>query len=197
MASYLITTTLYMYIICFYAYLNARQWEQLFNINCQRNINVNVKSPISREQTLFASYLKILPNRFIKVILEEKQNKQLLKLSPCFFAVLLLSLLFYQSTYKLFCFNILCIHCFHVPLLLNAHLFVYHIYFLSVCVCVCVFRDGCRFLRSKPDLIVALFALTSDPSIAIVKDCYYILINLSADETLHKVRFELTVAIHY
>ncbi|XP_047437727.1 protein HGH1 homolog [Mugil cephalus] len=48
-------------------------------------------------------------------------------------------------------------------------------------------RDGCRFLRSKPDLIVALFALTSDPSIAIVKDCYFILINLSADETLHKV----------
>lgn len=51
-------------------------------------------------------------------------------------------------------------------------------------------RDGCRFLRSKPDLIVALFALTSDPSIAIVKDCYYILINLSADETLHKVLVE-------
>lgn len=48
-------------------------------------------------------------------------------------------------------------------------------------------RDGCRFLRSKPDLIAALFALTSDPSIAIVKDCYRILINLSADETLHQV----------
>ncbi|XP_054473202.1 protein HGH1 homolog [Anoplopoma fimbria] len=48
-------------------------------------------------------------------------------------------------------------------------------------------RDGCRFLRSKPDLLVALFALTSDPSIAIVKDCYHILINLSADETLHQV----------
>ncbi|KAM4587622.1 protein HGH1 homolog [Odontesthes bonariensis] len=48
-------------------------------------------------------------------------------------------------------------------------------------------RDGCRFLRSKPDLISALFALTSDPSIAIVKDCYHILINLSADETLHQV----------
>ncbi|PWA24294.1 hypothetical protein CCH79_00019996, partial [Gambusia affinis] len=49
------------------------------------------------------------------------------------------------------------------------------------------FRDGCRFLRSKPDLLAALFALTSDPSVAIVKDCYHILINLSADETLHQV----------
>ncbi|XP_028263120.1 protein HGH1 homolog [Parambassis ranga] len=48
-------------------------------------------------------------------------------------------------------------------------------------------RDGCRFLRSKPDLIVALFALISDPSIAIAKDCYHIIINLSADETLHQV----------
>lgn len=48
-------------------------------------------------------------------------------------------------------------------------------------------RDGCRFLRSKPDLINALFALTSDPSIAVVKDCYHIFINLSADETLHQV----------
>ncbi|XP_028303404.1 protein HGH1 homolog [Gouania willdenowi] len=48
-------------------------------------------------------------------------------------------------------------------------------------------RDGCRFLRSAPDLIRCLFALTSDPSIAIVKDCYHILINLSADETLHQV----------
>ncbi|XP_019716056.1 protein HGH1 homolog [Hippocampus comes] len=48
-------------------------------------------------------------------------------------------------------------------------------------------RDGCRFLRTKPDFIAALFALTSDPSIAIAKDCYHILINLSADETLHQV----------
>lgn len=47
--------------------------------------------------------------------------------------------------------------------------------------------DGCRFFRSKPDLLTALFALTSDPSIAIVKDCYHIFINLSADETLHQV----------
>lgn len=48
-------------------------------------------------------------------------------------------------------------------------------------------RDGCRFLRSKADILVALFALTSDPSIAIAKDCYHIIVNLSADETLHQV----------
>ncbi|XP_047203685.1 protein HGH1 homolog [Girardinichthys multiradiatus] len=48
-------------------------------------------------------------------------------------------------------------------------------------------RNGCRFLRSNPNLIAALFELTSDPSVAIVKDCYHILINLSADETLHQV----------
>ncbi|CAJ1052037.1 protein HGH1 homolog [Xyrichtys novacula] len=48
-------------------------------------------------------------------------------------------------------------------------------------------RDGCHFCRSKPDLLKALFTLTSDPSIAIVKDCYHIFINLSADETLHQV----------
>ncbi|KAM3877810.1 protein HGH1 homolog [Diretmus argenteus] len=48
-------------------------------------------------------------------------------------------------------------------------------------------RDGCRYLRSKPDFLVALVALTSDPSIAIVKDCYHALINLSADETMHQV----------
>lgn len=52
---------------------------------------------------------------------------------------------------------------------------------------LCFSRDGCRFLRSKPDLLSALFALTSDPSIAVVKDCYHIFINLSADETLHQV----------
>lgn len=56
-----------------------------------------------------------------------------------------------------------------------------------------VFRDGCRFLRTKPDLLAALFALTSDPSIAIVKDCYYIFVNLSADETLHQVISELLI----
>lgn len=56
--------------------------------------------------------------------------------------------------------------------------------FFFICVCS---RDGCRFLRTKPDLLAALFALTSDPSIAVVKDCYHILINLSADETLHQV----------
>ncbi|XP_026163883.1 protein HGH1 homolog [Mastacembelus armatus] len=48
-------------------------------------------------------------------------------------------------------------------------------------------RDGCRYLHSKPELLVATFVLTSDPSVAIVKDCYHIFINLSADETLHQV----------
>lgn len=47
-------------------------------------------------------------------------------------------------------------------------------------------RDGCRYLRTKPDFLKALVTLTADPSIAIVKDCYHALINLSADETLHK-----------
>uniref|UniRef100_UPI0037E70452 protein HGH1 homolog n=1 Tax=Semicossyphus pulcher TaxID=241346 RepID=UPI0037E70452 len=51
-------------------------------------------------------------------------------------------------------------------------------------------RDGCRFFRSKPELLAAVFALTSDPSIAIVKDCYHIFINFSADETLHQVLLE-------
>ncbi|KAF7644675.1 hypothetical protein LDENG_00217770, partial [Lucifuga dentata] len=48
-------------------------------------------------------------------------------------------------------------------------------------------RDGCRYLRTKPGLLTSLFALTSDPSVAIAKDCYHILINLSADDTLHQV----------
>ncbi|XDV33793.1 hypothetical protein PO909_004069 [Leuciscus waleckii] len=47
-------------------------------------------------------------------------------------------------------------------------------------------RDGCRYLQSKPDCLQALVTLTSDPSIAIVKDCFHALINLSADETLHQ-----------
>ncbi|XP_067282134.1 protein HGH1 homolog [Pseudorasbora parva] len=47
-------------------------------------------------------------------------------------------------------------------------------------------RDGCRYLQSKPDCLKALVTLTSDPSIAIVKDCFHALINLSADETLHQ-----------
>ncbi|KAM4612547.1 protein HGH1 homolog isoform 1-T2 [Polymixia lowei] len=48
-------------------------------------------------------------------------------------------------------------------------------------------RDGVCYLRSKPGFLAALVTLTSDPSIAIVKDCYHALINLSADETLHQV----------
>lgn len=47
-------------------------------------------------------------------------------------------------------------------------------------------RDGCRYLRMKPDFLRALVTLTADVSIAIVKDCYHALVNLSADETLHK-----------
>lgn len=47
-------------------------------------------------------------------------------------------------------------------------------------------RDGCRYLQTKPDFLKALVTLTADISIAIVKDCYHALVNLSADETLHK-----------
>lgn len=47
-------------------------------------------------------------------------------------------------------------------------------------------KDGCRYLRGKPDFLKALVTLTSDSSVAIVKDCYHALINLSADETLHR-----------
>lgn len=53
--------------------------------------------------------------------------------------------------------------------------------------CFCVFRDGCQVLGSKPELLAALFALTSDLSIAVAKDCYFILVNLSADRSLHQV----------
>lgn len=47
-------------------------------------------------------------------------------------------------------------------------------------------RDSCHYLRTKPDFLKALVTLTADVSIAIVKDCYHALVNLSADETLHK-----------
>lgn len=50
-----------------------------------------------------------------------------------------------------------------------------------------VFRDGRQVLGSKPELLAALFALTSDLSIAVAKDCYFTLVNLSADKTLHQV----------
>ncbi|XP_061111181.1 protein HGH1 homolog [Conger conger] len=48
-------------------------------------------------------------------------------------------------------------------------------------------KDGCRYLRGKPDFLRALLTLTKDHSIAIVKDCYHAFVNLSADETLHQV----------
>lgn len=47
-------------------------------------------------------------------------------------------------------------------------------------------KDGCRYLRGKPDFLRALLTLTGDHSVAIVKDCYHALVNLSADETLHQ-----------
>lgn len=50
-----------------------------------------------------------------------------------------------------------------------------------------LFSDGCNFLRSKPDILTALFALTHDPSTAVVKQCYHVFINLSADEAAHQV----------
>lgn len=50
-----------------------------------------------------------------------------------------------------------------------------------------VFSDGCSFLCSKPDILTALFALTHDPSTAVVKQCYLIFVNLSADEASHQV----------
>lgn len=50
-----------------------------------------------------------------------------------------------------------------------------------------VLSDGCSFLRSKPDILTALFTLTRDPSTAVVKQCYHIFVNLSADEAAHQV----------
>ncbi|XP_075881269.1 protein HGH1 homolog isoform X2 [Nelusetta ayraudi] len=50
--------------------------------------------------------------------------------------------------------------------------------------------DGCSFLCSKPDLLTALFALTHDPSTAVVKQCYFIFVNLSAVEASHQVLVE-------
>ncbi|RXM27384.1 Protein HGH1-like [Acipenser ruthenus] len=47
-------------------------------------------------------------------------------------------------------------------------------------------KDSCRYLGSKPAFLKALLTLTRDPSVAIVKDCYHTLINLSADTTAHE-----------
>lgn len=47
-------------------------------------------------------------------------------------------------------------------------------------------REGRRLVGRQPALLRALLALTSDRSIAVVKDCYHTLVNLSADETLHR-----------
>lgn len=47
-------------------------------------------------------------------------------------------------------------------------------------------KDSCRYLGSKPAFLKALLTLTRDPSVAVVKDCYHTLINLSADTTAHE-----------
>lgn len=62
-----------------------------------------------------------------------------------------------------------------------------------------VSRDGCQVLGSKPDLLAALFALTSDRSAAVAKDCYHTFVNLSADMALHQVQHKhrlLPIATH-
>ncbi|XP_069477988.1 protein HGH1 homolog [Ambystoma mexicanum] len=46
--------------------------------------------------------------------------------------------------------------------------------------------EGRRYLTAQPDLLQVLLTLTSDPSVAIVKDSYYSLINLSADPETHE-----------
>ncbi|XP_078393171.1 protein HGH1 homolog, partial [Cetorhinus maximus] len=50
-------------------------------------------------------------------------------------------------------------------------------------------KDGRSFLGQSVDILRALLALTKDPSRAVVKDCYYALVNLSADATMHRALF--------
>ncbi|XP_078064021.1 protein HGH1 homolog isoform X3 [Mustelus asterias] len=47
-------------------------------------------------------------------------------------------------------------------------------------------KDGRSFLGQSVDILRALLALTRDPSRAVAKDCYYVLVNLSADVTVHR-----------
>ncbi|XP_067871935.1 protein HGH1 homolog [Heterodontus francisci] len=47
-------------------------------------------------------------------------------------------------------------------------------------------KDGRRFLGESVDILRALLTLTKDTSRAVVKDCYYALVNLSADEMTHR-----------
>ncbi|XP_067855608.1 LOW QUALITY PROTEIN: protein HGH1 homolog [Heptranchias perlo] len=42
-------------------------------------------------------------------------------------------------------------------------------------------QEGCRFLGQSPDVLKALSTLTKDASRAVAKDCYFALVNLSAD----------------
>ncbi|XP_005996848.1 protein HGH1 homolog [Latimeria chalumnae] len=45
--------------------------------------------------------------------------------------------------------------------------------------------EGCSYLNNRMDFLRALLTLTADPSVAVVKDCYHALINLSAGELSH------------
>ncbi|XP_043923636.1 protein HGH1 homolog [Protopterus annectens] len=50
--------------------------------------------------------------------------------------------------------------------------------------------EGRRYLLGRPDFLQAFVTLTSDRSIAIVKDCYHAIVNLSADAFLHETLVE-------
>ncbi|XP_043546878.1 protein HGH1 homolog isoform X2 [Chiloscyllium plagiosum] len=47
-------------------------------------------------------------------------------------------------------------------------------------------NDGRSLLGQSMDILRALLMLTKDPSRAVAKDCYFALVNLSADETIHQ-----------
>ncbi|GCB85098.1 hypothetical protein scyTo_0025737 [Scyliorhinus torazame] len=47
-------------------------------------------------------------------------------------------------------------------------------------------KDGRRALGQCLDILRSLLALTKDPSLAVAKDCYYALVNLSADAAIHR-----------
>eukprot|EP00062_Callorhinchus_milii_P015818 gi/632966445/ref/XP_007899419.1/ PREDICTED: protein FAM203A [Callorhinchus milii] len=46
-------------------------------------------------------------------------------------------------------------------------------------------KDGCEYLGQRVDFLRALLRLTEDRSPAVVKDCYFVLVNLSAEESAH------------
>eukprot|EP00061_Rhincodon_typus_P003577 g20431.t1 len=47
-------------------------------------------------------------------------------------------------------------------------------------------KDGRSLLGQSVDILRALLMLTKDTSRAVAKDCYFALVNLSADETIHQ-----------